>query len=75
MTSKQEATILSLTRKLGLGTRATDGIKAVYGKVPIGFDERKAARVIDELRERYAPIAAAKAKEEMDAAWENVHDA
>jgi hypothetical protein len=53
---------------------AQDGIKAVFGKMPIGFDSRKADRVIAELKERYAPIAAAKAKEAMDEAWENVHD-
>lgn len=74
MTAKLEATILSLTRKLGLGSRAADGIKAVYGKVPVGMDDRKAARVIDELRARYAPIAAAKAKEAKDAEWENIAD-
>lgn len=74
MTSRQESTILNLTRKLGLGSRASDGIKSVYGKMPIGFDARKADRVIAELTERYAPIAEAKYQEEMAATWANVAD-
>lgn len=74
MNAKQEATILNLTRKLNLGSRASDGIKSVYGKMPIGMNSAKADRVIDELTERYAPVKAEKAKTENDAYWENVGD-
>lgn len=51
MTSQQRATIEQLTRDLGIGSRADQGIKHVLGKMPVKMSESRAAKVIDALRE------------------------
>ena len=52
MTAAQKSYIESLTRKLGLGKYADDGIKAVLGKKPINMTQAKASEVIDALKAR-----------------------
>ena len=54
MTAAQKSYIESLTRQLGLGRFADDGIKAVLGKKPINMTQAKASEVIDELKKRIA---------------------
>lgn len=59
MTTAQKNTIEKLTRDLGLGTRADQGVKHVLGKMPINMSESRAASVISSLRSKYAASDAA----------------
>lgn len=70
MTSQQKATIEKLTRALGIGSRADQGIKHVFGKMPINMSEDRAARVIMELQAEWEPIEKQKQAEAMRAACE-----
>lgn len=54
MTQAQKNYIESLTRQLGLGKYADDGIKAVLGKKPINMSQAKASEVIDALKAKLA---------------------
>ena len=53
MTSQQANQIASLARKLGIGSRADQGIKHVLGKMPVNMSESRADQVIDELTEEW----------------------
>lgn len=49
-TAKQDATLASLARQLGVGTYAADAVKHWAGKRPIQkVDRRKASRIIGDL--------------------------
>jgi hypothetical protein len=54
MSQAQANYIASLTRQLGLGRFADDGIKAVLGRKPINMTQAKASEVIDALKARLA---------------------
>jgi hypothetical protein len=54
MSQAQANYIASLTRQLGLGRFADDGIKAVLGKKPINMTQAKASEVIDALKAKLA---------------------
>lgn len=50
MTAKQDATLASLARQLGVGIYAADAITHWAGKRPINkVDRRKASRIIGDL--------------------------
>ena len=51
MTSSQQNTIVELTRELGIGSRADQGIKHVLGKMPVKMSASRADSVINALRE------------------------
>lgn len=53
MNSQQQALIADLTRKLGIGSRADQGIKHVLGKMPVNMSASRAASVIDALTEEW----------------------
>ena len=50
---KNETQIASLTRKLGIGSHASHGVKAVLGKMPINMSDSRADAVLSELQSRY----------------------
>jgi hypothetical protein len=56
MNASQKARIESLTRKLGIGSRADQGIKHVIGKMPINMSASRAEQVIAALEAEYEPI-------------------
>jgi hypothetical protein len=63
--------IAELSRKLGYGNFASDGIKAVLGKHPINLSDSRAADVLVELKARYAktPAGIAEAARNEAAGW------
>jgi len=64
---KNEAQITDLTRKLNLGSRASDGIKAVLGKMPTSMSDSRADSVLAELQSRYD--ATEEGQEETATGW------
>jgi hypothetical protein len=52
-TMKNESQIKALTQKLGLGSHASHGVKAVLGKMPINMSDSRADSVLAELQSRY----------------------
>jgi hypothetical protein len=53
MNASQTAQIAKLTKSLGIGTRADQGIKHVLGKMPINMSVSRAQSVIDALTEEW----------------------
>ena len=51
MNAKQKNQIETLVIELEIGSRASDGIKHVLGKMPINMSGSRAATVIEALRE------------------------
>ncbi len=50
---KNESKIAALTRKLGLGSHASHGVKAVLGKMPINMSDSRADSVLEQLQAQY----------------------
>lgn len=64
MMGRMKNQIADLSRKLGYGNYASDGIKKVLGKNPINLSSQREAEVLAELRRRYAATPAG--QREMD---------
>lgn len=53
MTQRQSDAIALLATKLGIGSHASHGIKAVLGKVPVSVSGARADKVVRTLQERW----------------------
>jgi|GEM_PF-3445380 len=66
---KNEAQITQLTRKLGLGSHASHGVKAVLGKMPINMSDSRADSVLEELQSRFAATEDGQAEAAQSEGW------
>lgn len=69
MQTKTESQITALTRKLGLGSHAYHGIKAVLGKMPINMSDARAETVLAELQSRYDATEEGQAESSQSQGW------
>lgn len=66
---KHESKIAELTKKLGIGSHASHGVKAVLGKVPINVSDARAEAVLAELQSRYDESEEGQAESEAAKGW------
>lgn len=68
---KHESQIATLTRKLGLGSHASHGVKAILGKMPINMSDARAESVLAALQARYdaTPEGQAEAAAKSECHW------
>lgn len=68
---KNEAKITDLTRKLGIGSHASHGVKAILGKMPINMSDARADAVLAQLQARYdaTPEGQAEAETKSQGPW------
>lgn len=50
---KNEPQIAALTRKLGIGSHASHGVKSILGKMPINMSDARADQVLGALQAQY----------------------
>lgn len=67
---KNETEIARLTRKLGLGSHASHGVKAVLGKMPINMSDSRADAVLATLKVRYAATGEGQAEIAASQVWD-----
>lgn len=65
---KNETQIATLARKLGLGSHASHGVKAILGKMPINMSDSRADQVLAALQERWAATPESHAADEAKSA-------
>ncbi len=66
---KHEAQIAALTRKLGIGSHASHGVKAILGKMPINMSDSRAESVLSQLQARYDATPEGQSEVESQGAW------
>lgn len=66
---KNESQITALTRKLGLGSHASHGVKAVLGKMPINMSDSRADSVLAELQSQYDASEEGQAEAAQSSGW------
>lgn len=66
---KHEAKIAELTRKLGLGSHASHGVKAILGKMPINMSDARAEQVRAALQNRYDETEEGQAEAAQSKGW------
>lgn len=66
---KNESKIAYLSRKLGYGSHASHGVKAVLGKMPINMSDSRADSVLAELQSRYDATEEGEAAAQIAKGW------